>query len=59
MMFELRDLGALEVRGLPRPVPAYCVLGLVCGNSDRPKGRGPSDHLSLSDGATGANLSLW
>ena len=29
MMFELRDLGALEVRGLPRPVPAYCVLGLV------------------------------
>ena len=28
-LFEVRDLGAIEVRGLAAPVPAYCVLGLA------------------------------
>jgi class 3 adenylate cyclase len=28
-LFELRDLGAVEVRGLAEPVSAYCVCGLA------------------------------
>ncbi len=60
-LFELRDLGAVEVRGLPDPVPAYCVLGLaeVEGRFEALQGSSPLNPLIGRDDDLQILLRRW